>query len=581
MTISKIKYLLKSISKTRILILLILLTIGLILEMLSLGLLLPILSLLLDTTNVISKYPVLKKYLNFIGNTSQINIIYFGLALLISLYTIKALFLIYLNYFQGKFSSTLSSKITNDLFRGYLKQPYLFHLNRNSSLLFKIINQEIANFSGFIYNFITIVLELSAIIGIIFILIYREPRGAILVGLVLSFFSFLFHLSIKKKLHKWGIKKQFHSTEFYKNVLQGLSGVKEIKLLGRENYYINAVNSHNIPLNELNMKNALVSALPRLYFELLAVIGMSFVIIMMLIQNQPTEAIIPTIGLFVAAAFRILPSISRILNSFQQISLTKPSIELLYNEFVIINNNKKEKDITNHDLVLSNKIVLSNISFQYPNTSINTLTSICLEIKKGEFIGFIGKSGSGKSTLIDTILGLLEPQHGEVLIDGFNITKNLRGWQNQIGYVPQTIYLTDENLINNIAFGIEDKDIDLNAVKKAISLAQLDELVESLPNGLNTIVGERGIRLSGGQRQRIGIARALYYNPSILVLDEATSSLDLDTEMSVMKSVNSLHGQKTIIVVAHRMSTLSNCDKIYKLSNGEIISEGTPDKMII
>jgi ABC-type bacteriocin/lantibiotic exporter with double-glycine peptidase domain len=301
----------------------------------------------------------------------------------------------------------------------------------------------------------------------------------------------------------------------------------------------------------------------------------------MLIQNQPTEAIIPTIGLFVAAAFRILPSISRILNSFQQISLTKPSIELLYNEFIIINNNKQENDKPNDDLVLSNKIVLSNISFQYPNTSINTLTSICLEIKIGEFIGFIGKSGSGKSTLIDTILGLLEPQHGEVLIDGFNITKNLRGWQNQIGYVPQTIYLTDENLINNIAFGIEDKDIDLNAVKKAISLAQLDELVESLPNGLNTIVGERGIRLSGGQRQRIGIARALYYNPSILVLDEATSSLDLDTEMSVMKSVNSLHGQKTIIVVAHRMSTLSNCDKIYKLSNGEIISEGTPDKMII
>jgi ABC-type bacteriocin/lantibiotic exporter with double-glycine peptidase domain len=297
----------------------------------------------------------------------------------------------------------------------------------------------------------------------------------------------------------------------------------------------------------------------------------------MILQGKPIEHLIPTVGLFVAAAFRMLPSITRIMNSIQIIKISNNSIDILYDEFKSFIN----YDISSHSndsITFNNNIKLHNIGFSYNNSKF--IEGLNLTIIKGETIGFIGQSGSGKSTIIDILLGLLKPKMGKILVDDKNVENNLRSWQDKIGYVPQTIFLTDDTLINNIAFGIEVNEIDNEKVLKCIQMAQLEEFIDSLPLGLHTFVGERGVRLSGGQRQRIGIARALYTNPEVLFLDEATSALDVNTEEHIMNMILQLKGEKTIIIVAHRHSTVKICDKIFKINHGKIIQEGHPNEIL-
>ncbi|MDA9107626.1 ATP-binding cassette domain-containing protein, partial [Flavobacteriaceae bacterium] len=276
---------------------------------------------------------------------------------------------------------------------------------------------------------------------------------------------------------------------------------------------------------------------------------------------------------------RLIPAIGGLMSNVQGIKYGLPSVDLLYKEFkelqtpnTIIENNT--------NILFKEKLHIKNVFFQYDNTESNTLEDINILINKGDFVGFVGESGSGKSTLVDLILGLFHPKEGSVMIDNVDIQFNLRGWQSQIGYVPQSIYLTDDTLRRNIAFGIHDEVIDELSLKNAIKASQLDVFLDDLPLGLETIVGERGVRLSGGQRQRIGIARALYHNPSVLVLDEATSSLDTETEKGVMDSINILQREKTIIIIAHRLSTVSNCDRLYKIQKGKIIAQGPPKEII-
>ena len=317
----------------------------------------------------------------------------------------------------------------------------------------------------------------------------------------------------------------------------------------------------------------MLQALPRLWLELLAVVGLAGLVVVMLGQENTVESILPTMGVFAAAAFRLMPSVNRMLRALQSVRYSLPVINTLNNEFHNYEQYNKKSQSHAH-ILYRNELKLESVGFRYEAANKKSLMNINILVKKGTSVGIIGKSGSGKSTLIDVLLGLLKPENGQVLIDGCDIQSHLRDWQDQIGYVPQSIYLTDDTLRRNIAFGIPADKIDDESVMNAVKSAQLDDFIETLPNGLDEDVGERGIRLSGGQRQRIGIARALYHNPSVLVLDEATSSLDAETEKSVMDAVRGLQGKKTIIIVAHRLTTVQHCDYIYRLEAGNVVEEG-------
>jgi ABC-type multidrug transport system fused ATPase/permease subunit len=359
---------------------------------------------------------------------------------------------------------------------------------------------------------------------------------------------------------------------------QGLGGAKDVKLLGRESDFLNQYSIHNKESARVNQLNNTVQQLPRIWLELLAVCGLVALVLVMLAQGGALETIIPKLGLFAVVTFRLMPSISRLLNVMQSLKYCLPVIDVLQKDLILPAPEEQENKSTQSTFHKS--LELQHITYTYPSADLPSLKDISLSIQCGESVGFIGTSGAGKSTLVDILLGLLPPDHGVVSVDGKDIQKNLRFWQNQIGYVPQSIYLTDDTLLRNIAFGLSSEQINQESVLKAIRAAHLDDFIQSLPEGLNTIVGERGVRLSGGQRQRIGIARALYHDPSVLVLDEATSALDTATEVGVMEAVRELHGSKTIIIVAHRLSTIEHCDRLYQLENGQIKTYGTPNDVL-
>ena len=357
-----------------------------------------------------------------------------------------------------------------------------------------------------------------------------------------------------------------------------MGGVKDVKLLGREDDFLDVFQKHNSNSARMWKLQTTLQNLPRLMFEMLAIIALAILVLTMLYMGRDINSIVPILGLFAAAAFRMMPSITRVLVSLQALRYRFSAIDTLYEELNVESIKKTGEEVGSSRFM--SELTLENVVYHYPSNKASVLNNISLTIKKGESVGFIGMSGSGKSTLVDVILGLLTPTSGTVYVDGLNIQKNLRGWQNQIGYVSQSIFLTDDTLRRNVAFGIADKDIDEAAVLRAIKMAQLDELVSSLPAGIDTIVGERGILLSGGQRQRIGVARCLYHDPEILVLDEATSSLDNSTEKMVMDSITALHGKKTVIIVAHRLSTVEHCDNVFRLKNGQIVEQGIPSDIL-
>jgi ABC-type multidrug transport system fused ATPase/permease subunit len=318
--------------------------------------------------------------------------------------------------------------------------------------------------------------------------------------------------------------------------------------------------------------------MPRLWLEVLAIAGLVVMVLVMLTQGRATESVLPILGFFAVAAFRLMPSANRILGAVQAVRYDLPVINVIFRDMQLPIPNKEIEKLPS--IAFNNTIELHRVSFSYKGSIEPVIKDIELKIERGESVGIIGPSGSGKSTLVDIILGLLKPSSGEVRVDSYDINTYLRSWQNNIGYVPQSIYLTDDTLRRNVAFGLANEIIDEVAVIRAIRSAQLEEFVSELPDGLDTQVGEHGVRLSGGQRQRIGIARALYHDPAVLVLDEATSSLDIETEAGVMEAIQALHGDKTIIIVAHRLSTVEDCDRIYELEKGSVINEGTPEEIL-
>jgi len=421
--------------------------------------------------------------------------------------------------------------------------------------------------------------EALVLLGIAGLLLVVEPLGALFAMLVLGGTAWGFHRRTRAHIARWGQARQHHEGLRIQHLQQGLGSAKDVKLLGREGDFLAQYSVHNTQSARVGQFEATLQQVPRLWLELLAVLGLVFLVLSMLAQGRDMARIVPTLGLFAAAAFRLMPSVNRMLSAAQSLRYGLPVVNTLDNEFKLAAP-KPAAQNTNGAAAFQHEIRLTDISYTYPSAVTPALTQLSLTIKKGESVGFIGTSGAGKSTLVDIILGLLTPSAGQVAVDGQDIQQSLRAWQDQIGYVPQSIYLTDDTLRRNVAFGLPNEQIDDAAVQRAIKAAQLQEFVASLPDGLETIVGEHGIRLSGGQRQRIGIARALYHDPTVLVLDEATSSLDTATECDVMQAVSALRGRKTVLIVAHRLSTVAHSDRLYRLEQGRVAEEGTPNTML-
>jgi ABC-type multidrug transport system fused ATPase/permease subunit len=550
----------------------VLMLVGMLLETVGLGLVLPALGLMAnDDPGTIS--PAVAAWLQWLGNPPREWLVAGALAVLLAVSGIKAAFMLFLYWQQSGFTASIKSTVADRLFSTYLAQPWTFHLQRNSAQLCRNVTNEVGLFGNAVYMLLSCCVDVLLLTGIAAVLIAVQPVGAFIVAAVLGSSTLLFQRLTKERIARWGAIRQEHDGKKMQHALQGLNGVKDVKVLGREAEFIGAFSRHNIMVADVERRQAITNNLPRLWYELVAVVGLCLLAFTMLLLRTPQTVFIPTIGLFAVAAFRVLPSINRLVLNLQGIRYAAPAVDVVAAELDLIAAEPQPHQEAR--IVFGRQLAFDGVSYRYPQTTRDALHRVSLQIPRGSAIGFIGESGAGKSTLIDLVLGLLEPTEGRIALDGVDIQTDLRGWQNQIGYVPQAIYLSDDTLRRNVAFGLRDDKIDEAALERALRAAQLMPFIESLPDGLNTFVGERGIRLSGGQRQRIGIARALYHDPAVLVLDEATSALDNETEQAFMECVNSLHGMKTLLLVAHRLTTVAQCDLVYRLRDGRIIDSGT------
>lgn len=557
--------------------LLVLMFIGMGLETLGVGIVVPVIALLTEG-DLAGRYPRLQPIIGILGNPTQAQLVTAAVLALVGVYVIKVLFLALMIWRQNKYAADVRVELSQRLFARYLRQPYTFHLQRNSAQLIRNVTGEVGILGALITQALTLIAEGLVLFGIAVLLLVVEPVGAVIVGLVLGAASTGFHYGTRARVARWGLARQHHEGLRIQHLQQGLGGAKDVKLLGRDRDLLNQHGVHNARSARVAQLQNTLSQLPRLWLELLAVAGLALLVLTMLARGREMDGIVPTLGLFAVAAFRLMPSISRVLGAVQYLRFHHAVITTLHEEFKLPE--PEPARAGSGQFEFRSAIHLSNIGFKYSSAATHALTDVTLTIRKGESVGFIGPTGSGKSTLVDVVLGLLPPSSGQLMMDGRDIQGNLRGWQDQIGYVPQSIYLTDDTIRRNVAFGLANEEIDDTAVKRAVEAAQLHEFVASLPKGLETLVGERGIRLSGGQRQRIGIARALYHDPTVLVLDEATSALDTATEREVMKALLTLRGDKTHVIVAHRLSTVEHCDRLYKLVAGRVTEEGAPADML-
>ena len=551
--------------------------VGMFLEALGIGMIIPAL-VILTRSDLVSSYPELQPILSFLGNPSQTQLIVGGMTTLALVFIVKNLYLGFLLWSQNNFTYNVMTRLSETMFATYLRQPYAFHLKSNTAFLVRNTARDVTNLAqGALRPMMTLVTESLMLFGIAILLFIAEPLGALAVIGTIGPAAWAFQAATRKRVTKWGLERREHDGLKNKHLMQGLSGVKDIKLLGRETEFLQRYRFHNRAGAVAAKVQATLTQFPRLGLELLAVLGLVVLVLTMLLRGRELLTVLPVLGVFAAAAFRILPSTNKILTAAQSIRFTLPVVKGLYPELMLASIPVPPREPA---ATFGNEICVDHVTYSYAETTKPALEDLSFVIRKGETVGVIGPSGSGKSTAIDVVLGLLIPDDGQVLVDGKDIESNMRGWQDQIGYVPQSIYLTDDTLRSNVALGISEAEIDHEAVDRAIAAAQLQEFVASLPDGLDTVVGERGVRLSGGQRQRIGIARALYHDPPVLVLDEATSALDNATEREVMRAVTALHGTKTIVIIAHRLSTVEGCDRLYVLREGRVVSEGPPDVVL-
>ena len=561
----KIFHLISDKELKRVYLLSFLLFVSVIIEVASLGLLFPTIELVLNSGNVSNNFIFSIFQFFDISNAYQIKITL--IILIVFLFLFKTIFMVIITFFQSKFLSKQKADISSSLFKLYLKQSYTFHLNSNSSLLFKNIHTETWHVNMYVAALIQIIVESSLVISVFAILIIIEPIGTIFISILLGLSSYLFFKKFKNRISDWGKKGVYLNEAISKITLESFNGIRELilydKLKSVNDRYNKTINSKA----EIEIKHQVMSQLPRFFIELIGIISIMVLVFIMLLQSKSSLNIISVASVFVAGTFRMMPSFNRILTSLQNLRFYKEPLKLVYDEFQKLNTDYLNDGLS--DFSFESDVTLENVSFGYDDKKV-ILNNINLSISKGKTIGIIGESGAGKSTFVSLLTGLIKPTKGEILIGNKPLNENVKNWQNLVGYVPQSIFLLDDTILNNITLEYDQEKIDFERVNKCINDSQLNEFVNSLPDKLNTVVGEKGSLISGGQLQRIGIARALYSNPSILILDEASSALDSKTEGKLMDLIyNDLKGL-TKVIISHNKSNLDKCDQVYEIKKGSL-----------
>lgn len=569
---SKLNYIFKPKDRLKIALLLILVVIGSFMELLGVAIFSPFIEIIMEPKTITQN-----QYLNYFFQKFQCEETKEFLAIIavgiIFIYIFKNVFLWIEQDLILKFSYNTQRKLSTKLLKTYLHEPYTFHLNKNVAELQRSMQEDTALFSQVMIHTLQLIAEITVcmVIGI-YLFIVSKSITAVVLGLLVCCVG-VFTAITRRFSKRLGKDAQIYKAKLYQWVNQSMGGVKEVKVLNREEYFVkNYEKYYRLYIKGLRL-NKLLSMTPKYIVEAVCMTGLLIAIIVKMFfgQKDDISTFIPQLSVFAVAAFRLMPSVGKINEHVNNILYAAPSVELIYEDLKGIEDFQKQEVDEHKEWNFNHRIEAKSITYAYPDTEINILENTGCIIPKGKTVAFIGGSGAGKTTMVDIILGLLPPQMGKVMADDMNVFKNLSTWHRQIGYIPQSIYLSDDTIRNNVAFGITEDEISDEAVMEALRKAQLLEFAEALPDGLDTMVGDRGVRLSGGQRQRIGIARALYHDPEILVLDEATSALDSETETAVMESVESLQGMKTIIIIAHRLTTIRNADIIYEVCDGKVI----------
>lgn len=572
--IKKIRYILDRRQKIQLCFLGILIFIGGLLETVSVSGVLPVVWVIIDPDRA-QKNKYMRLAMEMLGIDSIEGSIVPLLVALIVLYVLKNAFLLLLANEQNRFIAYNRNKLISQVLREFLNRPYEFYLDADIPTVFRLTDSDIPNVFNILMAMISLVSESVVFVLLCIVMVVTEWKLLLFLIVVFGILSTLILKVLKPRLSKLGEKNQVIQTRIAKWRIQAIYGIKDVKVLHREAFFAdNYERSGKIGAGYAK-RHAVLNNVPRLLIETVFMASILGYIIVYILLGGDAPSLVPMLTAFGVAAIRMMPSVNRINTYMTDISYFKPCLDYVYenmniNEISRRNNQTLKPADTSKTMQLRDKIELANIVYAYPNTDKLIFDRADMVVPYGKSVGIMGPSGAGKSTIVDILLGLLKVQEGKILCDGVDIFDNYPAWLSQIGYIPQSIYLVDEPIRNNIAFGIADDEIDDARIWEALGEAQLADFVRGLPEGLDTTIGDRGVRISGGQRQRLGIARALYHNPEILVFDEATSALDNETEAAVMEAINSFHGRKTMVIIAHRLNTIEKCDIIYKVDDGKI-----------
>jgi ABC-type multidrug transport system fused ATPase/permease subunit len=574
--LKKLNVLLDKKQKRTMLFMVLMMIFGAVLEACSVSMVIPVVGVVIDE-NSIQKYEIVRNIYNALHMQSITQFALLMMTALILIFIIKNIYLYWQLKLMYRFVYTNQFRTSERMMKNYLRKGYEFYLNADTAVIQRNITSDVNNMYALILSLLQLISEVIVFVVLLGVMVASDWKMTVIIALPLLATLFIIKKVVKPIMNKAGKENQDFYSGLFKWISQTVQGIKEVKIAGKEQYfteeyikcgrgYVNAV-----------QKYTLYNSIPRLLIETVCIASLVGYMMILVSQGESVKEVTAVLSAFVVAAVRMMPCANRINNQLTSMAFYQPFFmgvsDNLQDEISGENTDMSFAEVAKEKLPVKKSIELRDITYHYPNAEPLIFDHANMEIPVGAAVGIVGASGAGKTTVVDILLGLLEIQTGGVYADGVSIKENYRSWLKNVGYIPQMIFMLDDTIRKNVAFGIAGEEIDEERLWEVLKEAQLDEFVKSLPEGADTSIGERGIRISGGQRQRIGIARALYYDPEVLILDEATSALDNDTEAAIMDSINSLHGRKTLIIIAHRLQTIEKCDMIYRVENGKAVLE--------